>query len=157
MSKLIAFCLTFAFVVVIASTAYAAATIGGGTMPWATPLQNLRADITGPTASALALVGVVLVMGILIFGGELNHFGRSICFIILTASVLVGGNNILTGIGIAGATVDPQAGFDLYGFICGVIISSLIWALGIIWQGWWRRRVARLEQTNVVLGVAAHR
>lgn len=112
-------------------------------MPWDTPLQNLRTDMTGPTATVLALVGFVLVMGILIFGGELNHFGRSLCFLILTASVLVGANNFLTGIGVAGATLDTEDGFS--GFVSGVVFASLFWALGL-WIR--RRRVAWLERTN---------
>jgi type IV secretory pathway VirB2 component (pilin) len=136
-SRFVTFLLAFSLVGIIASTAYAAATFaGGGAMPWSTPLQNLRADITGPTAAILAAIGFVFVMGILIFGGELNHFGRSICFLILTASVLVGGSNLLTGIGIAGATIDGAAWFDVgsFGFdattglVSGTITVGLYWA-----------------------------
>lgn len=130
----------------ISTVAHAAAVGGGGTMPWDTALTNLRTDLTGPTAGALSLIGIVLVMGILIFGGELNIFGRSLCFLILTASVLVAGQSLLTALGITGATVANETAFDAYSAVSGALIASLMWALGIVLHKKWRAHQARQLQ-----------
>lgn len=84
------------------AVALAAAT-GGGTMPWDTPLQTLRTDLTGATATSISFIGIVAIFAVLIFGGELNHFFRSLCYVVLLVAVLVGSNNIFSALGIAGA------------------------------------------------------
>lgn len=82
-----------------------AATAGGGTMPWDTPLQTLRTDLTGATATSISFIGIVAIFAALIFGGELNHFFRNLCYVVLLVAVLVGANNIFSALGIAGALV----------------------------------------------------
>lgn len=134
---------------VAGTAAYAAAAGGGGAMPWDAPLQALQTDLTGATATAISLIAIVVVFGVLIFGGEMNHFGRSLCFIVLCASVLVAGANILTSLGIAGATVDDEVGHALYGFISGVLITCLIWTFGLRARS--RRRAARQAEENAAL------
>lgn len=128
----------FLFVCIAATAAYAANAGGGGGMPWDAPLTALQTDLTGSTATAISLIGIVAVFGVLIFGGELNHFFRTLCYIILLVSVLVAGQNILSSLGIAGATVDNETGYHVYGFISGVIVSSLIWGFGIFLHRRWR-------------------
>jgi type IV secretory pathway VirB2 component (pilin) len=91
-------------VVLRPAMALAAAT-GGGTMPWDTPLQTLRTDLTGPTATSISFIGIVAIFAVLIFGGELNHFFRSLCYVVLLVAVLVGANTIFSALGIAGALV----------------------------------------------------
>ena len=86
------------------AVALAAAT-GGGTMPWDTPLQTLRTDLTGATATSISFIGIVAIFAVLIFGGELNHFFRSLCYVVLLVAVLVGANTIFSALGIAGALV----------------------------------------------------
>lgn len=80
-----------------------AASTGGGTMPWDTPLQTLRTDLTGATATSISFIGIVAIFAVLIFGGELNHFFRSLCYVVLLVAVLVGSNNIFSALGITGA------------------------------------------------------
>jgi type IV secretion system protein VirB2 len=135
----------------VASGAYGATTTAGAAMPWDTPLQNLRDNLTGPTAYGLALIGFVLVMGILIFGGELNHWGRSLCFLILTACCLVGVNGLVTGFGIAGATVESPVGYDAWQFFLGVVTASLIWGLWMV-AFWLRRRYRAARHATAALG-----
>jgi type IV secretory pathway VirB2 component (pilin) len=38
-----------------------AAATGGGTMPWDTPLQTLRTDLTGATATSISFIGMALL------------------------------------------------------------------------------------------------
>jgi type IV secretion system protein TrbC len=104
--------------------AHAAAAGGGGTMPWDTPLTNLRTDLTGSTATAISLIGIVAVFGVLIFGGEMNHFFRTLCYIILLVSVLVAGQNIITDLGITGATVNGHAALTLIALAAGAILIA---------------------------------
>jgi hypothetical protein len=46
----------------------------------------------------LSIVGIVVAGGILIFGGELNAFFRTLIFIVLVMALLVGANNIMTNL-----------------------------------------------------------
>ncbi|MBV6446936.1 TrbC/VirB2 family protein [Nitrosomonas sp.] len=77
----------------------AQATVGaGGALPYETWLVNLRNSVTGPVAFTLSIVGIVVAGGILIFGGELNAFFRTLIFIVLVMALLVGANNIMTNL-----------------------------------------------------------
>jgi type IV secretory pathway VirB2 component (pilin) len=55
---------------------------GGGALPYETWLVSLRNSVTGPVAFTLSIVGIVVAGGILIFGGELNAFFRTLIFIV---------------------------------------------------------------------------
>ena len=68
----------------------------GGSLPYEGWLTNLRNSVTGPVAFTLSLVGIVVAGGILIFGGELNGFFRTLIFIVLVMAVLVGAQNMMT-------------------------------------------------------------
>ncbi|HRB22092.1 MAG TPA: TrbC/VirB2 family protein [Nitrosomonas sp.] len=61
-------------------------------------MVNLRNSVTGPVAFTLSIVGIVVAGGILIFGGELNAFFRTLIFIVLVMALLVGANNIMTNL-----------------------------------------------------------
>jgi type IV secretion system protein TrbC len=116
---------TFAF----GHMAFAAGVGGGGQMPWDAPLTNIETDLSGTTATAIALIAMVGVIGVLIFGGEINHFVRTLCFIVMGAATLVAGNNFFTTIGIAGATVDGRSVLSMLGlFAClgGAIATAVI-------------------------------
>lgn len=68
----------------------------GGSLPYEGWLTNLRNSVTGPVAFTLSLVGIVVAGGILIFGGELNGFFRTLIFIVLVMALLVGAQNMMT-------------------------------------------------------------
>lgn len=92
------------FTLMFTSTAHAAAA-GGGGLPYETWLTTLRTSMTGPVAFSFALIGIVVAGGVLIFGGELNAFARSIVFLVLVMALLVGANNMMSGLFGAGALV----------------------------------------------------
>ena len=75
-----------------------AAVGAGGALPYETWLVNLRNSVTGPVAFTLSIVGIVVAGGILIFGGELNAFFRTLIFIVLVMALLVSDNNIMTNL-----------------------------------------------------------
>ena len=94
----------FSIIVIISITAlllsfavnsYAGIAGGGGGLPYENWLLTLRNSVTGPVATTLAIVGIVVAGGVLIFGGELNAFFRSLIFIVLVMALLIGANNLL--------------------------------------------------------------
>ena len=74
--------------------AFAAQGTGGG-LPYEDWLTNLRNSVTGPVAFALSIIGIVIAGGVLIFGGDLNGFFRTLIFIVLVMALLVGAQNMM--------------------------------------------------------------
>ncbi|MDP1615515.1 MAG: TrbC/VirB2 family protein [Methylococcales bacterium] len=83
--------------------AYATGTAGG--LPYESWLTNLQNSVTGPVAFGLSIIGIVVAGGVLIFGGDLNGFFRTLIFIVLVMALLVGANNVMTSFFGAGAEV----------------------------------------------------
>lgn len=73
-----------------------AATGTGGGLPYETWLESLRNSVTGPVAFALSIIGIVIAGGVLIFGGDLNGFFRTLIFIVLVMALLVGAQNLMS-------------------------------------------------------------
>jgi len=84
-----------------------AAVGGGGGLPYEGWLINLRNSVTGPVAFTLSIIGIVVAGGILIFGGELNAFFRTLIFIVLVMALLIGAQNIMTNL-FGGAVITPS-------------------------------------------------
>ena len=75
---------------------HALASVGsGGSLPYETWLGKLRDSVTGPVAFTLSIVGIVIAGGVLIFGGEINAFFRTLIFIALVIGLLVGAQNMM--------------------------------------------------------------
>lgn len=81
---------------------------GGGGLPYESWLVSLRNSVTGPVAFTLSIIGIVVAGGILIFGGELNAFFRTLIFIVLVMALLIGAQNIMTNL-FAGAVITTTA------------------------------------------------
>lgn len=75
--------------------AFASEGTGGG-LPYESWLVKLRNSVTGPVAFTLSMVGIVIAGGVLIFGGELNGFFKTLVFLTLVMAFLVGAQNILS-------------------------------------------------------------
>src|ERR1043166_3744287 len=88
------FFLLFTFLLLASDVTFASEG-GGGNLPYETWLTNLRNSVTGPVAFALAIIGVVVAGGVLIFGGDLNGFFRTLIFIVLVMALIIGAQNIL--------------------------------------------------------------
>ena len=59
-------------------------------------MTNLRNSVTGPVAFALSIIGIVIAGGVLIFGGDLNGFFRTLIFLVLVMALLVGAQNVMS-------------------------------------------------------------
>lgn len=89
--------LLLVFVVCLAAAPDAFAGPGtGGKLPYEGWLNSVRASATGPVAYAFGIIGIVVAGGILIFGGDLNGFFRSMLVVVLVMALLVTANTIMT-------------------------------------------------------------
>ena len=68
----------------------------GGSLPYESWLTSLTNSVTGPVAFALSIIGIVVAGGVLIFGGDLNGFFRTLIFIVLVMALLVGAQNMMS-------------------------------------------------------------
>ena len=84
-----------AFFLLAPEYAFASEGTGGG-LPYESWLTNLRNSVTGPVAFAISIIGIVIAGGVLIFGGELNAFFRTLIFIVLVMALLVGAQNMMS-------------------------------------------------------------
>jgi type IV secretion system protein VirB2 len=101
--KNIALLMVMSFVILLPEQAFATGTSGG--LPYESWLTNLQNSVTGPVAFALSIIGIVVAGGVLIFGGDLNGFFRTLIFLVLVMALLIAANNIMTSFFGAGAEV----------------------------------------------------
>lgn len=88
----------------------ATAAVGdGGALPYEDWLTSLRTSVTGPVAFSLSLIGIIVAGGVLIFGGDLNGFFRTLIFIVLVMALLVGAQNVMTNVFGRGAVIMPSS------------------------------------------------
>ncbi|WP_139557986.1 TrbC/VirB2 family protein [Methylotetracoccus oryzae] len=87
---------TLALLLLLAVPFEANAAVGaGGALPYEAWLTALRTSVTGPVAFAVSIIGIVVAGGVLIFGGELNNFFRSMIFLVLVMALTVGAQNLM--------------------------------------------------------------
>ncbi|SEP42671.1 conjugal transfer system pilin TrbC [Nitrosovibrio sp. Nv6] len=93
-------------VVWMLSPEYALASEGvGGTLPYESWLVNLRNSVTGPVAFTLSIIGIVVAGGVLIMGGDLGGFFRTLIYIVLVLALLVGAQNMMSNFFGRGAEI----------------------------------------------------
>lgn len=68
----------------------------GGSLPYESWLTNLRNSVTGPVAFTISIIGIVIAGSVLIFGGDLNGFFRTLVFLVLVMALIVGGQNMMS-------------------------------------------------------------
>lgn len=87
--------LNFAFNLMVAFVASIFITSAAIALPWESPLQQVRQSISGPVAMGISIIAIVAAGATLIWGGEINGFARTMVFIVLVVSVIVGANSII--------------------------------------------------------------
>lgn len=86
----------FALVMMFCAGNAHAGTATGGGLPYESWLSSLQSSITGPVAFALSIIGIIGAGGLLIFGGDLSGFLRTLIFIVLVMALLVGAQNMMS-------------------------------------------------------------
>lgn len=99
-------CWLFLLMLLLANPDIAHASTGtGGSLPYEPWLVQLQNSVTGPVAFSLSLIGIVVAGGVLIFGGDINGFFRTLIFIVLVMALLVGAQNIMSTLFGKGAVI----------------------------------------------------
>jgi type IV secretion system protein VirB2 len=95
--SLLVFALALLFAYILLAPQHAFAAEGtGGSLPYESWLTNLRNSTTGPVAFTMSMIGLVVSGAVLILGGDLNGFFRTMTFLVLVMALLVGAQNIMS-------------------------------------------------------------
>jgi type IV secretory pathway VirB2 component (pilin) len=65
--------------------------LAGTIFPWDGPLSKLSQNLTGPTTTSIALIGLFVAGGALVFGGDLASFAKKVTWMILALSLMLSG------------------------------------------------------------------
>lgn len=80
---------------ILPHAAYASEGTGGG-LPYESWLTDLRNSVTGPFAFTVSVIGIVIAGSMLIWGGELSGFFKTMVYIVLVMALIVGVNNVMS-------------------------------------------------------------
>lgn len=94
----------FALLMLLASQAHAASGAGGG-LPYEDWLTRIRQSITGPVAFGISVIAIVAAGAMLIFGGDMNGFMKTLVFIVLVLAFVIAAQNTLSAITGTGAVI----------------------------------------------------
>jgi len=83
---------------------FAASSAGGG-LPFDGWLTKVSNSITGPFAFTVSIVGIVAAGSMLIFGGDMSGFMKTMIFIVLVLSFVIAAKNTLSSITGQGAEI----------------------------------------------------
>ncbi|WP_162165540.1 TrbC/VirB2 family protein [Campylobacter fetus] len=81
-----------------------AATTGSG-LPWESPLEMIKASITGPVAFTIAILAIVGCGIGLVWGGEMTGFIKTLVYIVLVIALIVGATNFMAIFNTTGALI----------------------------------------------------
>jgi Type IV secretory pathway, VirB2 components (pilins) len=103
--QILFFIIFFTLIIFFSQPVFAAAAQGGG-LPYESWLEKVRDSITGPYAFTASILGIVGAGSVLIFGGELNSFFRTLVYVVLVLSLIISAPNFLSAITGHGAEID---------------------------------------------------
>ncbi|WNL46352.1 TrbC/VirB2 family protein [Dyella sp. BiH032] len=94
-----------AAMIMLPDMAHAATDQGEGALPFEEPMQKLNKSLSGPIAFGLSLIGIIAAGAVLIFGGEMSGFLRTLVFLVLVIAIIVNAKGIITMIAGEGAQI----------------------------------------------------
>lgn len=98
-----------AIMVMAPDMAHASVDPGAGTgadaLPFEKPLATLTRSLSGPVAFGLSLVGIIAAGAVLIFGGEMSGFLRTLVFLVLVIALIVNAKGLIGIMEGTGATI----------------------------------------------------
>ena len=68
----------------------------GGGLPWDGPLTTLANDLTGPVALSISVIAFAITGFMMVWGGEMTDFAKTMVRIIFAVSVVTGGTGLYT-------------------------------------------------------------
>lgn len=79
-----------------------AALAAEASLPFVPTMEKLSEALTGRVATAIATIGICVSGGMLIFGGQLDGFFRTMCMVVAAGSVMILAGKIVTFISQTG-------------------------------------------------------
>ena len=89
------FLVLLAAVVLFVLDEAAFATTTSDKLPWEKGLETLSGSLTGPVAGIISLIAIVGAGAMLLFGGNIQGFMRTMVYIILVIGIVVGASSLL--------------------------------------------------------------
>ena len=105
MSKRKRVSLAFTVAAVIPRLAFAAASAGGGGMPYSTGLNTFKTSVTGEIAGILIVIAVVCGVGLWIAGGQLDGLMHTIAKVVIGGCIVGGVLAFAAAVGMGGAII----------------------------------------------------
>ena len=109
MATAIIMCGALALLMLLTTHAHAASGAGGG-LPYEDWLTRIRQSITGPVAFGISVIAIVAAGAMLIFGGDMNGFMKTLVFIVLVLAFVIAAQNTLSAITGTGAIIASLGG-----------------------------------------------
>ena len=109
MATAIIMCGVLALLMLLTTHAHAASGAGGG-LPYEDWLTRIRQSITGPVAFGISVIAIVAAGAMLIFGGDMNGFMKTLVFIVLVLAFVIAAQNTLSAITGTGAVIASSGG-----------------------------------------------
>lgn len=94
-ARLERFCLVMMALIVMLLFFEKAAFASSDDLPWNTALQKLVNALSGKTAMLISMIGIFFAGGMLIFGGDLGNFGKSLMMVVLVGSMMGGLSSVV--------------------------------------------------------------
>ncbi|EDP6893715.1 conjugal transfer protein TrbC [Campylobacter lari] len=95
----------FLILFLIAGISVAWASTTGAGLPWESPLQIIKASITGPVAFVMSIFAIIGAGAGLIWGGEFSGFIKTLFYIVLVIALVVGATNLINIFNTSGALI----------------------------------------------------
>ena len=108
LTTVVVMCGALALLLLMATHAHAASGAGGG-LPYEDWLTRIRQSITGPVAFGISVIAIVAAGAMLIFGGDMNGFMKTLVFIVLVLAFVIAAQNTLSAITGTGAVIASLA------------------------------------------------
>jgi type IV secretion system protein VirB2 len=70
----------------------------GGGLPYESWLITLKDSLTGPVAYVIGILGILGAGAMLMWGGEISGFMKSMIYVVLVMALLVGANSIMANL-----------------------------------------------------------
>ncbi|EAJ5683704.1 conjugal transfer protein TrbC [Campylobacter lari] len=95
----------FLILFLVAGISIAWASTTGAGLPWESPLQTIKASITGPVAFVVSILAMVGAGVGLVFGAEFSGFIKTLFSIVLAVSIVIGATNLISIFNTSGALI----------------------------------------------------
>jgi type IV secretory pathway VirB2 component (pilin) len=106
------FVLALGFMIVLLAmphVAHATTDGQGQDLPFEGPLKKLKDSISGPVAFSISLIGIIAAGAVLIFGGEMSGFIRTMVFLVLVIAIITNASGIMKIMSGDGALIAGNA------------------------------------------------